>query len=155
MLRGIFFSPDNSQPSPIVITFGCRNNMDFTPLEKMKMLVGENAFHKAESQNSGKPPSGKAGLQGWTDVNEELEASSDEDSKNQKDDSNKRVLPLNSLRKMPLPRGEPCKPTTDFCPAIAASRMHYRYKDKRPQGFDEASARYFDKGKFWERKWTL
>ena len=138
-----------------LITFRYRSNMDPSPLEKMKMLVGENAFHEAESQNAGKPPPSKASLQGWTDVNEELEASSDEDLKILKDGSNKRVLPRSSFEEMQLPRGEPCKPATDFCPAIAASRMHHKYKDKRPQGFDEANARYFDKGKFWERKWTL
>ena len=127
--------------------------MDITPLENMKMLVGENAFHEAESQITRKPKPGIAAQQGWADVNEALEASSDEDSSRLKEGSNKRVV--NNFADGPLSRGELCKLATDFCPAIAASRLHFKYKDKRPQGFDEANERYFDKGKFWERKWTL
>ena len=133
----------------------CLAKMEVTPLERLKLLVGEEAFQEAERQAAEKPQPDTGTREGWADVNEELDISTDEDLKSSKQVRKKLFRTSRGSENGSITLGDLCKPGLEFCPVIAVSRMHYKYKNKRPQGFDEANERYFAKGKFWERKWTL
>ena len=124
-------------------------------LDRLALLVGKEALQKAEANaaENSPPLPGKAVRSPWLPRKEELEESDN-------DEPDKRVNPRfvetsSVIDTETVTIGEITSPNVEFCPVVALSRIHLKYKDKRPEGYKDASDLFFSSGKFWKRCWSL
>ena len=117
--------------------------MEPSPLEDLKILLGETSITTTQNQDQPQHSTTK-----WTSIYDESDDSSGGRESVTKPRAGSSEIALSSI-------GRVSDPMVDFCPIVSVSRIHYKYKDKRPQGFEEADLRFFAKGKFWQRPWSL
>jgi hypothetical protein len=58
-----------------------------------------------------------------------------------------------NMRNSPEPGTSPDSFSQCFCPLLAISRLPYRYIHGELSGY--IASRFFDQGKFWQRRWDL